>query len=1024
MKVKKFTLLGLLCLLLFAPHHSWAQLKKIKGTVSDPSGLPLAGVTVSIKNQTKATATDGSGAYQLEAQVGDLLEFSMLGFNNKEVTVGQAVMINVILTESAKALEEVIVVGYGAQKKVNLTGSVATVSAKQIQNRPLTNLASALSGTASGVYVNQSSGQPGNESVSIRIMGTGTLNSASPLVLVDGIEAPINNINPNDVENISVLKDAAAASIYGSRAANGVILVTTKKGKTGKPRLSYSVYSGIQKMPNSLNMITDFPTVMGLINESRINMGDAIVYKPEFIQSWRDSSAIDPIRWPNTDWFSFLFKNGSMQEHNLSVNGGTENITYNVSLNYLQNQGMISSTSYKRYGLRMNIDGKISDRIKTGTNFAINTGLQKGPADISSLFTFMSSPDIYPKHPDGRYGAVQDGANAQTNNALARLELEKSQNQKLDLTGIGYVQVELLKDLFLKGNAGIRYGQNNSSTFQMQADLWNFRTGKNIQPVTTPGNSLFNSFDKNYTLTLFPTLNYSVTLKNAHALSALAGYSQEFYKRDYFGGSGSKIFSPETPVLATALDNIKTEGAATEWAMKSFFGRLNYDYKGRYLLEANLRADGSSRFAPGNRWGYFPSFSAAWRITEEKFAAGLRNYVDNIKLRGSWGKLGNNNTNPNNYTNGNDYAYQSLYNASGVNYNFGGSVAGGIAPTALVNQGISWESTTIKNVGMDMDFFKSKLHVEANYFNKITNGILYTLDVPDYIGGLGGPVVNLAEVTNKGWELSTQYSDKIGKVELSIGGNITHVDNEVSKFRGENIRAGSLFIIQEGYPISSIFGYQAAGIFRSADEVMAAPVQKVISGNSKVSTSPGDIRYTDVNGDNKITSDDRKVIGNVLPKYTFGLNLSVKAYGFELSTIFNGVYKQDAYLNSNFYTWQAEGSTARRINAKWMDRWTPDNANAELPRLTTSKFTDNNMNSSFWVQDASFLRLKNVQLTYNIPSKFVQKIKLSDLKVYINAQNLFTITNFDGFDPERTSTNTNIEHPNVKVFSMGINTSF
>ncbi len=598
----------------------------------------------------------------------------------------------------------------------------------------------------------------------------------------------------------------------------------------------------------------------------------------------------------------------------------------------------------------------------------------------------------------------------------------------MNLLDVGYLQYELLEGLLIKGTAGVNYQQRDINSFAVPVEYWNFRTNTISQPKGPNGANASSSFNRTLHVTLNSILTYTKTLAEVHNISALLGYSQETSDSRSFFATGGKIYTESTPVLDAALDFKNVGGAVQNWRMRSGFSRLGYNYRGKYLLEANFRADGSSRFSRDYRWGYFPSFSAGWRVTDEPFAQPITKVVSDLKIRGSWGKLGNNalfiGGDPNRPDN---YAYQNLY-SSRQNYNFGGQPVVGVAPTGIPNEQIQWETTTITNVGADIGLFNNRVTAEADVFNRLTDGILYQLNVPNYIGNLDGPFVNLAEVRNWGWSLAARYQQKVNDFEFGLGGNITSIENEVTKYQGPNVRTGVAntngnFIVQEGLPINSIYGYQALGIFRSQEEIDAAPVHTVVANNPRVSTSVGDLQFADLNGDGQITPLDRTVIGNVNPKHTYGLNANIGWKGLDLSLLFNGVAGQDALLTGQYFTWDPEGSSGRKINAAWLDRVTPENPDGSMPRVANGYNFNNNV-SSFWVTNGAYLRLRNAQLMYSLPENLISRIKMKALRVYVNGQNLVTWTKFKGNDPEQTPLNTTINFPNVKVYSLGLNASF
>jgi TonB-linked SusC/RagA family outer membrane protein len=991
----------------------------VSGTVTDETGLPLPGVTVLVKGTTQGTVTNADGNYSLTNIPEDAtLVFSFVGMLTREIEVGNQTTIDVTMEVDAIGIEEVVAIGYGVQKKVNLTGAISSVSSQELDARPITNMTSALSGLATGVHISQTDGQPGKDGATIRIRGIGTLNNANPLVLIDGIEAGIDDVNPNDVESISVLKDAASSAIYGSRAANGVILVTTKKGKVGDLKVSYNGYHGWQSTSRMPEYLSDMATYMEIANEAWTNSNQAAIFSQDDIVAYRNNP--DPVFRPSVDWVDVWYGDTApMQSHSLSFSGGTIKTVYNFSLAYLDQKGITPDTYAKRYNFRMNWESSILDNLKIGTNLSgVWKDLENPEGGV-----FEIVPGIpYEKHPDGRYGNAQVIGVGTVLNPRALWENTHNLERNQNFLGKLYLNWEIVKDLTFSSNYAIKFNNGLNRRFNANVQLWNFATEQVDRELGDPTRAINNN-SENYTITNYNTLNYSKIFAKNHDLNILIGSSVEKYRDDSFNASIDNFHNNELFVLNAGLDNPQVGGSASEWSLVSFFSRLNYTYKGKYLFEGNVRYDGSSRFKEGNKWGLFPSFSAGWRISEEGFLQDVA-WLDNLKIRASWGELGNQNIG--------NYPYQTSYTL-GQNYSLGGNVTSGIASTAVVNSDIKWETTTSSNVGVDATLF-GKLNVTAEYFHRLTDGILIGMNIPKTMGDKSNPVVNLAEVVNQGWELSANYQDNLGDLTFSLGFNVSNVQNEVTKYQGE-VRSGGNFVTWEGYSFQSMYGYVADGLIRSQEELDALNAKaRELSENPAAwyitnKTQPGDVKYKDLDGNGIIDSNDREVIGNTIPEYTYGFNLNLDYKGFDVTTLLQGVYGRDTYLGGvGIFPIGVNGDRGM-FPYKWVtDRFIPSDestwANATLPRVVQPSTTpDNYRFSSFWKQDASYLRVKTIQLGYTLPN--TASFGIERLRLYVNGENLFTFTDFDGFDPDRSATATGItQYPLQKTISAGVQVTF
>ncbi len=917
-------------------------------------------------------------------------------------------------------MDQVIVVGYGTQKKVNLTGSIASLDQKVLANRPITNSTQALQNLP-GVFTNQTKGRPGADAATIRIRGVSTLNNSNPLVLVDGIEFPLGDVNPNDIESISVLKDAASSSIYGNRAANGVILVKTKTGKRGAFRLDYNFYTGNQRATQFPDVVTNSVEYMEGKNRALANEGKP----PESSQALIDEykAGTDPFIYPNTNWFDEMFQTAPLQEHNLRLSGGSEKTAFSVSLGYLNQDGIMIQTSGKRYSLNTNVSSDITKNLKIGASVVGNFWTNResaytadegnGEGGLMGLI-YRGLPMQTPYAQDGNYADQWirvPGHNFFRNPVALSNEGFRKNNQYRSLANL-FAEVLLPFNIRYKTTiaANLLYGIEKFSYPQIY--LTNTKTGV-VSPIgNTPLRGLRQTSQNNINLTNYHTVNWDHKL-DKHTLGLLGGFSIESFNDGNFSAYNQGYLGNELTELNAGSTSPQVSGTSAQTKLISYFGRLNYNFSEKYLFEANARYDGTSRFAKGNRWGFFPSFSAGWRLSEEDFLKDSRS-LSNLKIRASYGKLGNQSIALGNQS----VALFSYVDAIslGQNYSFNGNIVSGAAITQVSDPNITWETTTMSDIGLDASFFNSSLSFELDWFDKKTSNILRQISIPAQVGNLGGPIQNIGSVSNKGIEISLGYKNMINQFRYNIDANITYLENKVIDVRGQKYYSGNT-IVQEGSAIDSFFGLQAVGIFQTAEEVQNHPFQNI-------GTVPGDLKYRDIDGNNIIDNNDRVVIGNSIPKYTYGFSLGAGYKNFDFSAIFQGLYDVDTYLTGNLAQPYKNGAG---VTQDWLaESWTPENLNASLPRLTTSNgYPQNFQTSSFWVRDASYLRLKNIQLGYSFPKKLLAKTGISQLKVFVNAQNYLTFTDFKFSDPERNLTRGDlIEYPNAKSITAGVNVSF
>ncbi|PSL43081.1 TonB-linked SusC/RagA family outer membrane protein [Chitinophaga niastensis] len=1004
-----------------SPKEQMIPQEIISGIVRDENGTDIEGASVFIKGNDvqKGIVTNAKGEFSLEniPPGSYTLEISIIGYNKyeKKITVnGPVSRLAVTLLPSVNSLTETVVVAYGTQKKTDLTGAVSSISANDLNNRPVTNVTNALQGTMAGVIVVENNGQPGRDEGTINIRGIGTLgklDNSAPMVVVDGLISSLKDVNPNDIEHISVLKDAASAAIYGSRAANGVVVITTKRGQKGHLQVHYDAYAGKQKAIRLPDYLPSWQQAT-LYNEALKNEGAYVRWTNTDIRQFKDGSDLTGAH-PDTDWLrKFYAGSGVQQNHYLSLTGGDDKAQYLFSLGYFDQNGIVPHTDNKKYSTRFNINAALSPKFSINANLGYIYAPFEEPASayfgvpafsemISQIYRVSNTVPY--KYANGYYGYVGDG------NPMAWLEsgsLNKARNHTL--AGNVNADWEFVKGLHFKPNFGYRLNMIQGELFVKDIQFYDYLTGA---PTKYQGpNNLTNTAESATYTNLQALLEYQKDIA-LHHFKLLAGYSQEYqrYTSDtlYRQGFLNNII---TQINAGPAAGQTNAGSANELALQSVFGRLNYDYNEKYLLEANLRYDGSSRFAPANRWGLFPSFSAGWNIAGEDFFEKMQSIINSLKLRGSWGMLGNQAVVGN---------YPAIATVSpGLNYSFGQAIAAGIAPVVGANPNITWEATTTYDVGLDATFLKNKLTVTADYFVKNTNNVLLQLPIGAPYS-LTAPYQNAGAVTNKGWEFAIGYRNRVHEFSYYVNMNAAFIKNEITDLKGSGpyINAGTFQ--QVGYPVNSLYGYISEGIFQTKDEIAKHATQRggVIA--------PGDIMYKDINNDGVIDGKDRVYLGSYFPKMTYGLNGGISWKGVDVNFFFQGALGVKNYVQANMLG--EVGANVNKPTTIFLDRWTPANPTATFPRLWIS-YTNNDparTPSSFWVKNASYLRLKNLQIGYNIPDVLTQKIGIRHFKIYYSGQNIWTISKFYKWvDPEAPVGESGYTYPQVLINTIGVNVTF
>ena len=1029
MQPMRFIMILLVCHL---SNATWAQVQSnVKGLVTDSSGEPLIGVSILVKSTNNGTVSDLDGKFTVTAKTGDILHISYVGYISQEIKAEENKQLRIIMEEDTKKLEEVVIVGYGTQKKVNLTGSVSSISAEDLASKPVMSTAQALAGLAPGLSVLQTSGRPGT-GATVKIRGTGTFSNAGtdPLVLIDGLSGNIDDIDPNDIQSISFLKDAASASIYGNRAANGVILVETKKGVQGKTTITYSNSFGWQR-PTELPDFLPSWEYAEYYNMAMRNMDKQDAYLPEEIQKFKDGS--DPDNYPNVNHLKWLLESGSgfQHQHNVSIQGGNATTNYNLSIGYRNQEGMTANTSNERMTALFTMKSEIAKGLTLNLNInAYNNKYNAPNGEPQSIDGMIGYAVRYRANMAAKGGPLKIGSDRRYAETLEALIADDNyspeawlasesfvQNINRNISASGQLKWDTpVEGLSFIGKAGVNYWTKYDKAYR--ADTY-FDESKTVGPAS------LNVWTANNTYTTFEALaTYEKRIKD-HSFKLLAGTSVEQSANRGLEGyrntfPNNYLYELGSGDKATATNNSSLE----EYALLSFFGRINYSLKDRYLLEANLRYDGSSRFADGHRWGIFPSVSAGWRISEEDFwkNSSVSNIFDNLKVRASYGVLGNQNIGV--------YPYQQTYSL-GQDYPFGNPAAlqPGAAAGTYNNPEITWEKTAITDIGLDFSLFNGRFTGTLDYFYKYTSDILAPVEVSSIMGrGVGQS--NIGAVSNKGIEVNLTYNGQIGRnFRFSISPNFTWVKNAVEKLaNGATEEINNNRIV--GQPIGIIYGYETDGLFVDQAEIDAAPEQLV----GKSSLKPGYVKYKDISGpdgvpDGKVDAQyDRTVLGSTTPKFYYGLNLSASYKGLDFSALLQGLggHKRliGSYMAYAFYNggqiqrWQADNCWTEANPNKW----------AEYPRLETLNMNNTNLQTSdYWVRNASFLRVKNVQIGYTFPKTWTKKIGMENVRVYVSGQNLFSFNSFyKGWDPENEIATGDgpSYYPINSIYSFGFNIKF
>lgn len=987
----------LFLLLLFVVQIADAQTFEVSGAViSSEDNEPLIGVTVQEKGGSNGAMTDINGAFRLSvASPEAVLVFRYTGYADVEMPVrGQAVL-SVIMSSGANLLQDVVVTGYKKEIRSDISSAITSIKSKDIEKLVVVGIDQALQGQAPGVMVTQVTGSPGDD-IAVRIRGAGTLGNNNPLFVIDGVPTTgnINMFSPGDIESIEVLKDGAAAAIYGARAANGVVLITTKRGKSGKPTFSFEAYSGVQNAVN-LPTLLNSEEYLTIRNEAIVNANT--LRNPANQIPTYDPAILDTL--PDTDWLDLVFNPAPIQHYALSASGGSESSNYYLSGEYHTQDGIFKGQGFDKYQVRFN--GEIgSKRFKLGNSLSFaHTNRQVigasgdgfGPGnELSGIrYALIAAPVFRSQYADGSNVNVSSELGDPTlygdgnANPLVFIQNTNWDIKRYRVFGNVFAELKLWEGLKLRSTLG--------GDFQFEREkLFKERLSAAIySPTSLNEGRVFNQ-----TLVWNNTADFQRTF-GSHRISALLGMEAIQNHTDYLGASANNfrrtdpLFRYIDASIPEELGNLGASGIATEWALLSYFAQAGYSYQSRYVLSAAVRRDGSSRFGKNNRWGVFPSVSAAWNVSNERFFDPVK-FISSLKIRASWGRLGNQEIGI--------YPYSSLVSTGNQVYVFGDQIVTGATILETGNSNIRWETSTQSNLGLDMSFWGERLSLTADVFRKTTDDILVRVPVPQAGGAVRPPFVNAASVENTGIELGLIYKNRIGDFRYDIGANISSIRNKVLSIAnsepilgGFGLSDGALTKTEPGHPVGSFFLYEMQGIFQTQEEIDASPFQTT-------NTRPGDVRFADLNGDNKIDDKDRQHIGNPFPDFTYGVNLGFTWKNLDFSTLIQGVQGNDVYfLYGNFaYETQSRGFNSY---SDILNRWTPTNTNTDIPKVSLDDRNGNRRASTRFLEDGSYMRIRNVTLGYNFKDLLKWK-DIAGFRLYVTAQNAFTFTKYPGLDPE------------------------
>lgn len=1000
---------------------AFAQTIPVSGTVKDKLNIPLPGVSIKVKNGTAVTSTNGDGKFTIAAKTGDILVFTSIGFASHEHTVSTG-PINITLSDDNKDLDEVVVVGYGTQRKKDLTGAVASISAKSVENVPIARLDQIIQGRASGVQVSQTQAQPGGQ-VSLRIRGTNSINSSNePLFVIDGFPGAgnLNSLNPNDIQSIDILKDASSIAIYGSRGANGVVIVTTKKGAAGQSAINFEAYYGFQKVRNPYKMMnaTEFANYLNdaqrLTNIETPGSAKALPYTDAQIAALGKG----------TDWQNELFRTAPISNYQLNFIGGSQDTKYNLSMNYFDQQGIIINSGYKKASVRFNLDKKVGEKLMFGFTSQLTGAIDKralvntgGGSNGGVLLDALRINPALPVYTNGDY-TYQNGPTGYVfalGNPIAYAN--KTKNQYKNIRGLMnfYGEYEIIKGLKFKATAGTDFNLQTRD-FYLPSDIF---LGSN-----TLG-SARKEYSDNLSWVNENTLTYDKEFNKNHAINVVGGFSMQEFNTSNFNAASTNFFTNVLGVDNISLgSNVLVPGSGrVKNTLASFFGRVNYRLMDKYLITFTMRADGSSKFGANNKWGYFPSGAVAWRVNQEEFMKSLT-FVSDLKLRASMGVSGNQEIDP----------YQSIARYQSNGATLGNTRVVGVSPNNIPNPNLAWESTSSFDLGLDLALFNNRITFTADYYSKHTKDLLLNVSVPRTTG-YGSILLNAGGVNNKGFELAINTENITGKtfqwttnINFSLNRNkVTDLAGEKERFVGD--ASSSLFpsgtggtsILRVGEPIGSFYGYRFAGIWQTQAEIDASGIKGVL---------PGDPRYADLNNDKVIDAKDREIIGRAQPDFIYGITNNLTYGRFNLNIFFQGVKGSDV-LNLNRYELESGDFTTNKL-VSVNNRWTGPGTSNTIPKANSTLRRRTGITSDV-VEDGSFLRLKTVSLSYNIPIGKSLGKTFKSASIYITGTNLVTFTRYSGYDPEVNSfdpsnglsLNTDYNaYPTTRTYTAGVRLGF
>lgn len=1018
----------------------------IKGSVTSDSGEPLTGVTVKVSGGGNGTVTDIEGNFSVNAAPGSLLTFSYTGFKPQTVKAQEGMQ--VVLQSSVNDLNEVVVVGYGTQKKANLTGAVASVNGNVLENRPISNIGQGLQGVVPNLNVSMGHGGAPGAGASFNVRGTTSLNGGEPLVLVDNVQMDANLVNPDDIESISVLKDAASAAIYGARAAYGVILITTKKGKlNSRPTVQFSA-SGYWQSPavemHNVNSL-DYLKMIDIAYQNSGGSGhyfNPLVY--EYTEKYVNGTYDQPVFFDksysafkygyngNTDWWNELYKTSFSQIYNASISGGSQKTRYYVSLGSNNQGGILKATDekYNKYNANINVTSELTPWMEvsakiahtyttemhpTGGTTAMNNTAYSGLSAYSGMMKSDLSPLMPVKHPDGHYA----GQGNFTNPVAIQAQGGNARYRQNDLWMTAGVKLTPIKGLIV--NADYTWNYYGWASTQHVRNFYDYTAvpgTENYYPWTNPSSVTRSNSDDYYSsFNAFAEYNLSLG-NNDHNMKFMVGYNQEKKRTQYYYAGRKDLIDPENPAINQAIGDMAIDGNMGQWAVNGTFARFNYDYKGRYLLELNGRYDGSSKFKKGHRYQFFPSISAAWRLSEEKFFEGVKSWWDNMKLRVSYGSLGNQAVNGN-------FPYLATY---GINTKYGALLGGGrpvaVFAPGLVSSSFTWETVNQIDFGFDAAFLRNRLSASFDWYRRNTKDMLTDGEVLPAVLGASVPRQNAANLKTVGWELSLEWNDRLANgLSYHVKGVLSDYQSTITKF---NNPTGLISQYYVGRKMNEIWGYVSNGLFQTEQEANAHANQSYLYGGK---WTAGDVRFEDLDGNNKIdigdntlaNPGDRKIIGNSTPRFAFGITAGLEYKGIDFEMFWQGIGKRDWFPGSGSAAYWGFTNEWQTPLTTSLDYWTPENTNAFFPRLGWANGGNRNT-STRYLQNASYCRLKNVTLGYTLPRNILDKIGVSRLRVYVTGENLLTFTSLiKAFDPETLN---NMTYPINRKIAVGLNLTF